>query len=89
MDEVFANLNVDLSRYDSEVVKMGSFKLVILGDDNFREWEECIQRLCRMKRILGLIDGSLPRPLSGVERAHWNIYADFLALVMTNHVTTT
>lgn len=89
IDEVFSSLNVDLSRYDSEVIKMGSFKLVTLGDNNFREWEECIQRFCRMKRILGLIDGSLPRPLSGVERAHWNIYADFLALVMTNHATTT
>lgn len=89
MDEVFANFNIDLSRYDSEVVKVGSFKLVILGDDNFREWEEYIQRFCRMKRILGLIDGSLPRPLTGVKRAHWNIYADFLILVITNYVIIT
>ena len=82
-----SSLHVDLNKFDNDVIKVSGNKPLTLGDDNFREWDQSFRRFCRMKRIWGIVDGSLPLPFGDNARAVWQVYADFLVVTVLSHAT--
>ncbi|KAL9130643.1 MAG: hypothetical protein Q9217_001213 [Psora testacea] len=75
---------LDLSRFNSELVKQPPVKFDELDDENWLEWSNHIRRFFSHRQLLGILDGSIPQPQNpySVEARTWRSYADFMVLLM-------
>ena len=78
-----------LYMFDENVVEPSPFKVPRLNDDNFGDWSCFMKRFLTMRRLWGIVDGTVPCPSDPLQAGIWWRYAHFVAGIFTNHATHT
>lgn len=78
---------LDLSRFDKDVIRPAPSNLPKLDSDNWRDWSDNVYWFLLSRRVWGIVDGSIPRPTTRTEGLVWQTYAAFINHFFRTHAT--
>ena len=75
--------SLDLSKWTGEYVRACPYKLPKLNDDNWRTWSRSIEKFLSSRRLWGIVDGTVPKPVRPKRHAKiWQQYDDYITGLM-------